>query len=350
MRLACAAAAISVYLSCPPAIAAGYADDACATRLIETAADVSVSNGRRYATRSVYRSKHEAAIDFIDGGTTTLAVEGPFGWTRNDSGATPGGEQEKGFALGHQFHALLLHFDDIIDDAHPADAIAFRGGLADGRSGLSPYGGTAHLILGPEPERPLGMKFEPPGHGPVEIVFSDWRRRGGRDLPWLVTIHDGDDVYTYKYSSISVHERSPLRFYEEAGDTGLDAVDIYRLHRRILAAHCLGDAEMMARLMTPEGIVANRGELFLSTRNELLSNITGLFERLDYRSYEDTAVPLVEVSPAGDFGWIGVKVRASGIEKTNGEPFRSEWAWILLARKIDGEWLGAGNASNQPPT
>ncbi|MEQ8936189.1 MAG: hypothetical protein RIE56_10405, partial [Amphiplicatus sp.] len=78
-------------------------------------------------------------------------------------------------------------------------------------------------------------------------------------------------------------------------------------------------------------------------------NMTGLFQRLDYRSYEDLTEPMIEISPSGDMGWVGVKVRAGGVINEKGEPFTSDWAWIMLARKIDGEWLNAGNASNQKP-
>ncbi len=340
---------LAVWLSAGFAVSAAEAgDDACATRVIETSASVAVSNGRAYETRSLFRSKSEAAIDFINGETTTIALEGPFAWTRGENGAALAGDREKGFAIGHQFHALLLHFDEIFDGTRSSDAIAFRGRTASGRSGGAPDGGKAHLILSPG-GAPEGMKFQPADQGPIEIEFSDWREADGRTLPWIVTIHDGDDVYTYRYNAISISDQSPLHFYEQAGATGLDEIDIYRLHRRMLAAHCLGDAALMARLTAPEGVVANRGDLFLTTRAQLLENMTGLFERLDYQSYEDLAEPFVEVSPGGDMGWIGVKVRASGAVNETGEPFESDWAWIMLVKKLDGEWLNAGNASNQKP-
>jgi len=324
------------------------ADDACGTAAIETSASVTVSNDRTYATRSFFRSSNEAAISFIKDGTRTVALEGPFAWTRNEDGSALAGEREKGFALGHQFHALLLHFNEIFDDVSPNKAIAFRGGFAHGRSGIAPDGGAAHLILNGD-GAPKGMKFEPAGQEPIDIEYSDWRDAGGQNLPWVVVIHDGEDVYTYRYDRISVSEQSPLWFYDEIGETGLDPIDIYRLHRRILAAHCLGDAAMMARLTAPEGTVASRGDLLRTTREQLLANMKGLFGRLDYRSYEDLTEPMIEVSAGGDLGWVGVKVRAAGVVNETGAPFTSDWAWIMLAKKIDGEWLSAGNASNQKP-
>jgi len=34
-------------------------------------------------------------------------------------------------------------------------------------------------------------------------------------------------------------------------------------------------------------------------------------------------------------------------QSEGGAEFDSQWSWILLAKKIDGAWLHAGNASNR---
>jgi hypothetical protein len=86
------------------------ASDTCSGRAIITAADVSVSDGSGFRTASFYRSKDSAAIRHIDDRDRTVAVEGPLGWARDGERAELGSGFYKLFALGHQYHALLLEF------------------------------------------------------------------------------------------------------------------------------------------------------------------------------------------------------------------------------------------------
>ena len=59
-----------------------------------------------------------------------------------------------------------------------------------------------------------------------------------------------------------------------------------------------------------------------------------------------TEDPEIEWSKNGQIGWIAVNVRAVGESLETDEVFDDQWAWIMLVKKIDGQWLGAGNASN----
>ena len=70
-----------------------------------------------------------------------------------------------------------------------------------------------------------------------------------------------------------------------------------------------------------------------------------VFERLDYSGYEDLQVPRVAVS--GELGWAVVNVRATGTVRGANDTFDDQWAWVMLARKVDGEWVHAGNAANR---
>ncbi len=146
---------------------------------------------------------------------------------------------------------------------------------------------------------------------------------------------------------MDVAPASPLWFFEATGAPDLDAVQVYRLHRTLLAAHCLGDADLIANLSAPEVIVAGRGELYRESSESMRAQFTALFERLDYREYHDIVLPELKLS--GDLGWIGVNVRAVGEDKEGGAPFDDQWAWIMVVEKRDGAWLHAGNASNRRP-
>jgi hypothetical protein len=117
----------------------------------------------------------------------------------------------------------------------------------------------------------------------------------------------------------------------------------------LLAAHCLGDAEMMANLSLPETVIANRGVVSRVTRETTSTRFKGAFERFDYTAYTDILPPAITVSESGDLGWAAVNVIAKGTDRVSGEPFEDQWAWIMMMQKIDGRWLHAGNASNRKP-
>jgi len=320
------------------------ASDACSTTAISTRAEVTVSDGSTYQTRSVYHAANAAGFELIRDNPMTVTVEGPFVWTKNSEGEKLSGAAMKSFALGHQFHAFMLHFDDIVENIRPIPDVEFQGQERNGLSGGFPYGGKA-LLIG-DPARPTGLRFEFPETPAIDIMFLDWRKQGERALPHHIRIDDGERLFDYHYTEIDIAERSPLWFFDAVSPPAVDEVQIYRLHRKLLAAHCLGDADLMADLTAPETTIASRGELFSSSDEETRTRFTRVFERVDYTGYHDLTEPMIEVAESGDIGWASVNVRAVGAEKTSGEAFDDQWAWVMLVRKIDGVWRNAGNASN----
>jgi ketosteroid isomerase-like protein len=321
------------------------ASDACGKELIATTADVTVSDGSAFRTESYYQSKSSAAIRHLDDGDRLVAVEGPFGWARSEEEAELGPDFYKLFALGHQYHALLLEFDDIVDNVRQASNIEFGGELREARSGDYPYGGTVHLVQGEDASRPAGLRFDFPGNTVILAAFLDWREQDGMSLPRHVRIDDGERTFDYRYTSIAVTSGSPLRFFEAVPAPSLDKLLIYRLHRRLLAAHCIGDAEMIASLSAPTVHSVNRGRMEETPNADLQARFASLFDALDYTGYRDLADPVVDV--AGNVGWIAVNTRATGTEKSSGQDFDDQWAWIMTVRRIDGEWRHAANASNR---
>jgi ketosteroid isomerase-like protein len=321
------------------------ATDACASQLIATRADVTVSDGSGFRTQSFYQSKDSAAIRHIDDRDRIIAVEGPIGWARDGGRAHLGSDFYKLFALGHQYHALLLEFEHIASNVRRGQQIDFGGEQRTAASGDYPYGGTVHLVQGEDPARPAGLRFDFPEATVIIVAFLDWRERDGRLLPYRIRIDDGERTFDYRYTDIAVSSGSPLEFFDAVPAPSLDEVQVYRLHRRLLAAHCMGDAEMMASLSAPTVISANRGRMQETTNAELRARFASLFETLDYTEYHDLVEPVIEVS--GKTGWIAANVRATGSEKDSGRAFDDQWAWIMTVRKIDGRWLHAANASNR---
>jgi ketosteroid isomerase-like protein len=123
-------------------------------------------------------------------------------------------------------------------------------------------------------------------------------------------------------------------------------VQVHRLHRKLLAAHCLGDAEMIANSSAPQVLSANRGELREFSRAAVRERFSALFKTVNYTAYRDIEMPVIDISASSDLGWIGVNVRASGSVVKTGAPFSDQWAWVMMVKKIDNVWMHAGNASS----
>ena len=327
-------------------VPAAQAADACSTRAIGARADVSVSDGSSFRIESYFRSRDYAAIRHFDEKERVVSVEGPFGWIGSGDKFRLGGDFEKIFALGHQFHAFLLYFDELTDDQRDSEGIEFLGALHAARSGDYPHGGDVHLIAGDGPARPIGLVFDYPDMDPIEVALDDWRAVDGVELPFELAIHDRGTVFEYRYTSVDLSPQTELWLFDEIGGPAPDEVQALRLHRKLLAAHCLGDADMMADLSNETIISADRGRRAEHDNNSMRERFTGLFGMLDYTEYHDLQQPVVEIAASGDIGWVIVNVRSVGNQISNDQPFDYEWAWVMLVRKVDGRWLHTGGASS----
>lgn len=323
-----------------------WSSDACSTLAITATADVRVSDGSGFQIETNFQSRDVSAIRHIRDPQQLTVVEGPNSWTQRGDTATIGTDFHKLFALGHQFHAFVLRFEELVSSVGRSEDVHFNGESHQAMGGDYPYGGKAYLIQGADTKRPKGLLFEFPEDTVISVKFDDWRDVGDFSLPYYLQIDDGQRVFDYHYSDIRVTPRSPLWFFDAVPAPQIDAVQVYRLHRKLLAAHCLGDADMIADLSAPEIIVASRGKLEQTTNEAMRERFTALFQSLDYTGYHDLVSPTIELAEDATLGWIGVNVEAQGTEIKTGTSFSNQWAWIMMVRKIDSVWLHAGNASN----
>lgn len=325
------------------------ADDACSTTALYAYADVTVSDGKTYSVETFYRSKDRAASKFIrEDGNTLHVVEGPYTWVQAGGEVELAGNFQRDFALGHQFHALLIHFQDVMTDIEPATNVEFAGRKVSALKGMRDTGGVAYLINGTEPGQPAGLRFDI-GDLKIDIIASEWRDIDGVSVPMALLIDDGSRTFDYQYKTVNTDDKQPTWFYDNVAAPDLDTVQILRLHKKSLAAHCLGDAAMLASLAAPSPVILSGGSVFETSPQEMRTMFTGTFSRRQYSNYVATRYPVIEVSSAGDVGWASVQVNAKGITAATGLPFDEHWAWVMLAKKIDGEWRMAGNASNRQP-
>jgi hypothetical protein len=324
-----------------------WSSDACSTLAITAAADVTVSDGSSFQIETNFQSRDVLAIRHIRDPQQLIVVEGPHSWTQLGDTAAIGTDFHKLFALGHQFHAFLLRFEELVSGDPRRENILFDGESRQAMGGDYPYGGKVYLVQGADTKRPMGLLFEFPGDTVISVKFDEWRDVGEVSFPFRLQIDDGQRVFDYHYSDINITAMSPLWFFDAVPSPRLDVVQVYRLHRKLLAAHCLGDADMIANLSAPEIMSASRGKLEQTTNEAMREQFTALFQSLDYTAYHDLVAPVIELAEDATLGWIGVNVEARGTAIETGGPFSSQWAWIMMVRKIDDVWLHAGNASNR---
>ena len=80
-----------------------------------------------------------AAIRFVGSNEQLFVVEGPWGWAAQDGAAQLGPDSYKVFALGHQYHALLVYFDEIITEQRSNENVEFGDSLFSTISGPYPF-------------------------------------------------------------------------------------------------------------------------------------------------------------------------------------------------------------------
>jgi ketosteroid isomerase-like protein len=338
-----ALAAASIFYS------SGFAssDNACQTPSISTVADVTTSYGSNYRVETYYRTPSETAARFVINSPALLIVEGPLTWTRSEKEDALTGDKQRRFIIGHQYHALAFNFEDIMSDIEEVQNIAFNGKQLKGLKGHYPTGGVITRVTDGNDDRPAGLIMQLPDEAEIRVAFSEWRRtQSGHDAFFKLTITHNENTFNYRYTDISFSNKDAIDFDKAFPAPSLDQVNIYRLHRALLAAHCRGDAAIIAALTAPQSIIANRGSVSTMTPDGIRTQFKSLFEQMKYSAHSDVQPAKISVSDSGDLGWAIVNVRAEGEAAASGEPFLQQWAWAMLAKKVDGVWLSAGNASN----
>lgn len=253
----------------------------------------------------------------------------------------------KAFALGHQYHAMLVHFNSMFETSESPEKVKFNGRRQQAISAAYPFGGTIYLVGAFT--KPNGILLQLPDQPPIEARFGDWRDASPRPLPYSILIDDGQATFHYRYEQVVIEEMNTTWFMDTVTQPAVDEIGLYRLHRRLLAAHCDGDADGIADLSTEQLVLSNRGALTAASREETRQLFESVFARMDYQHYIDQVAPSVTVSESGDIGWIAVQVLSAGQARESGKPFEYQWSWIMLAKRVDGRWLHNGNASNLAP-
>ena len=211
----------------------------CSAPLILSAADVSVSDGTSYSVETWYRAPDESVVSFTGPGASDVVAEGPFAWYRQEGKTGLAGDGERRFAFGHQYHAMLLYFDEVMGNVVPEESLSFLDQTVTGRTGDYPYGGKISLIDGEQADRPRGFLMLLPDETPMAVLLADWRESAeGPALPYRLDIHHGGNVFTYRYSSVEISAGDAGDFHQRFPSPGLNAIDDYRGNRAAAVGEC----------------------------------------------------------------------------------------------------------------
>lgn len=316
-------------------------------RSIRTEANVTVSDGLKYNTESLFIDPQRAALRMTYPDRVVVrAVEGKYFWTFDGKSETEGNDSTEEFVLGHQIHAQILFFSQL----HPGD---LRIGNSDfaGETTKEVFieDGNSSWSVFYKDGWPEGMRLAT-GAGPtVMFEFSDWRGVAGISLPFVVRIDDGERRFKYSYSKIVFNEGNLAEFRAPASLL-TDEQKLMRLHRVVMDDHYFGDASRMKAINSSPFTLVSDGEVHTMTDAEVDSGFDSIMTSRDYTVYDDLIRPIVKVSKDGSLGWVTVRVYAKGVRLgEEGEPtgpleFTS--AWTELYEKNNGEWRMIGNISN----
>ncbi|HKJ17112.1 MAG TPA: hypothetical protein VJ984_07180 [Xanthomonadales bacterium] len=216
-----------------------HAAGPCPGMVITSRAEVSVSDGTSYQVETYYRSVEESVVSFKGPNASDIVSEGPYAWYRQGEKTGLAGETEKRFAIGHQYHAMLVAFDDIMVNVQPDPDITFRNESHSGHTGDYPFGGKISLIEGNQSRQPKGFLMLLPDETPIEVVLDDWRANEyGNSLPYQLTIFHGDRVFTYRYEQVDFDEGDAASFHQQFPAPGIGEITEFRAKQIALAIQC----------------------------------------------------------------------------------------------------------------
>lgn len=320
-----------------------------AIHTLRAEAHVTVSDGLEYDVVTLFHDPQRAIFrrTYPDR-QVTLGVDGKYYWSFDGAAETEGPEVYETIVLGHQFHAQILFFDRLHAPLAPPEEVPCGEARCLAYSG--PRGHS--LRVDAETRRPVELVLAREDGPPIQVAFDRWREVDGFELPFRLTIDDGERVFDYDYRAVAFNQGS-LDDLRAPVEVLTDEQKLLRLHRKAMDAHFFEDPSMLKGYFGPEGVVAFNGEVVPVTGADSEAMMERIFSSRDHTRYDDLIRPIVEVSDDGSLGWVIVQVEATGVlfdeSGAPAGPLQFTSAWISLHRKQDGEWRQIGNVSNFKP-
>ena len=319
---------------------------------LSTRAEVSVSDGLKYGTETVFHDRQRSVFKRVYPDRTVIqGVEGMYVWSSNGEveSELPIGMAE--FILGHQFHAQILFYDRLHQNLEAPEATSFQGSSV---FVLKSDAGTTSMFF--DENGPVGMQIQrlpsDPIQHPIVFTYEDWRSVYGVRLPFTVLIDDGEREFRYSFSEVLLNEGS-LNEHRTAWHLLTDEQKLLQRHRAIMDGHLNENSGAFVSAYSDSLTIASQGDVFTFSRQEASRSMTNLLAGRDYLIYDDLIRPIVRVSDDGTLGWVIVQISAKGHRLDDqgviAEPLKFTSAWIELYERVKGEWKMKGTISNFKP-
>ena len=133
---------------------------------------------------------------------------------------------------------------------------------------------------------------------------------------------------------------------------GDDRDALLAMHREVLEAHKARDVTRLLSAEPDEIVTVGRGEVSRSDKKDRIAMFERYLGSTEFTIYRDMIDPLVRVSDDGTLGWVIVQVEIAGTHSAeSGEKteFGSQWGWIELYEKRNGQWYRTGTVSSRKP-
>src|SRR5262245_29087350 len=195
--------------------AQGSAQAIAAVRSLTAVADCRGPKGVSFTTEVVSERPDRARFrQNFEGVWTELTVVGDRGWTRDEgTGAVEKVSKDLvGIVRGHEFHFLFLDLDRRNRDARSGgrDTVGGRPCLVVKMT--DPGDKPASVCIDEKTKLPARLSFEPPGGpkpGTIHVFPTGWRTVAG--IRWVggFELRQGDELFTYRYTSIQANAVDP---------------------------------------------------------------------------------------------------------------------------------------------
>jgi hypothetical protein len=318
---------------------------------VSTRADVKVSDGLTYSTKTIYRDPQRAIFHrtYVDR-TAVQGVEGACVWGYDGTKEMEAPAYVGGFVLGHQFHAQLLFFDRLHASLGSPEEASLKGKACF--SIASKNESFNYKAYYRKDGMPLGMEIIREGEANILYEFSDWREVEGLRLPFDVRIDDGDRIFEYSFEEVKLNQGS-LAEYRAPDSVLTDEQRLLRCHRVIMDGHLFGQTAGMKAQQADSLTILSDGDIFKVPGNQPASMIDKIMASRDYTVYDDLVRPQVQVSDDGTLAWLTARIHAKGFrfDETGNPtiPLEFTCSWIELYKKVGEDWKMTGIVSTFPP-
>jgi hypothetical protein len=129
-------------------------------------------------------------------------------------------------------------------------------------------------------------------------------------------------------------------------------IEIQELHRSFIEAHLAEEVPPLVRGIPEDYLFVANGDVQTLNSIDVQQMLQSYFDTATFSHYQDTDKPIIGISADGTFAWAIVQVRVAGTthrESGTDDPFDTQWAWMTLFEKRNGEWSRIADVSTNRP-